>query len=204
MRKNSTLWAAVAAVIVFVMMFAALDGATDVIRLAGPAVLALLAAFGTRLALARTPAQITDDTYRDDSRELVDECLGLVEQIREAAREVGSPSLRAQVDRVAQVVPELLRRVERTSPTSLYSSASQLKEHLTSLRGVVATYADIEAHPAFYERADQQLVAGEQAVKRFVDFTLDNIRLVNQGDVATYQSHLATVAPPEMPKLEQQ
>lgn len=202
MRKYANWWAMLAAVVVFLGMFAALAGVTDVIRLAGPAVLAVLAGLGTRLALARTPAQISDESYREDARELVEQCEGLVDQIRKAARGVRSPSLRAQVERVGQVVPELLRRVERTSPTSLYSSASQLREHLTSLRGVVATYAEIEANPSFYDRPTAQLTAGEQAVDRFVDFTLDNIRLVNQGDVATYQSNLATVAPPEMPKLE--
>lgn len=201
LKRYATPLALLAALVTFVLMFLLLDGATDAIRLAGPAALALLAALGTRLVLHRSPAEITDDAYHDDARGQVEACLDLVGQIRRDAKQLRSPSMHAEVDRMAQVVPELLRRVERTSPTSLYSSASQLRGHLGSLQGVVTTFADIEQHPAFYEDPGSQLVDGERAMRRFVEFSLESVRLVNQGDLAQYKANLATVAPPQLPRL---
>ncbi|MEL4505179.1 5-bromo-4-chloroindolyl phosphate hydrolysis family protein [Luteococcus sp. H138] len=202
MTRHSTLTALLVAALVFVAMFALLADATDLIRLFGPAVLAVMAAGGTKLMLQRSAAQISDEAYRDDAKGQMRACLDLVAQIRENASRARSNSLRNQVERMAQVVPELLRRVERTSPTSLYSSASQLRTHLESLDGVVRTFGDIEKNPAFYDRPQEQLVAGEQAVHRFVEFATDSIKLVNQGDLAAYQANLDTVAPPRMPTLE--
>ncbi|MEL4358652.1 MULTISPECIES: 5-bromo-4-chloroindolyl phosphate hydrolysis family protein [unclassified Luteococcus] len=202
MKKHSTLVALGMAAVVFLAMFALLADATDAIRLLGPAVLAVMAAGGTKLMLLRSAAEITDEAYRDDARGQLEACEDLVERIRQHARQVQSRSLRNEVERMAQVVPELLRRVQRTSPTSLYSSSSQLRGHLESLDGVVSTFADIERNPAFYDQPEAQLVAGEQAVRRFVEFATDNIKLVNQGDLAAYQANLETVAPPKMPTLE--
>ncbi|MGO4955981.1 hypothetical protein ACTQ49_01690 [Luteococcus sp. Sow4_B9] len=200
-RKYSLATALVVGAVVFVGMFLALEPATDLIRLVGPTVLAAVAATGTNLLLARSPAQIADETYAQDARALGRGCTELAEQIRRDGRQLRSASMRRELDRMVQVVPELLARVERTSPSSLYSSASQLKGHLTSLQGVVRTYSDIEKHPNFYDQPDQLLLAGEQAVRRFVEFGHESIRLVNQGDLASYQANLATVAPPEMPEL---
>lgn len=202
MKRHSTLVALLAAAVVYLVMFGVLADATDLIRLLGPAVLAVMAAGGTKLMLKRSAAQITDEAYRDDAKGQMRACLDLVGQIRDNARRAQSHSLRNEVERMAQVVPELLRRVERTSPTSLYSSASQLRTHLESLDGVVRTFGDIEKNPSFYDDPQAQLVAGEQAVRRFVEFATDSIKLVNQGDLAAYQANLDTVAPPKMPTLE--
>lgn len=201
MKRHSTLIALLVAAAVFVGMFAALGQATDVIRLAGPAVLAVFAALGTQLALGRTPAQITDDAYHDDARGQVRACLDVVEKIQRDARKVKSASMRHQAQEIGRVVPELLTRVERTAPTSLYSSAAQIRGHLQSLEQVVTTFADIERNPSFYPEPAEQLTQGEQAVQRFVAFSLDSIRLVNRGDLAQYKANLATVAPPVMPVL---
>lgn len=204
MKQHSSLVALGVAALTFVGMFAVLAQATDLIRLAGPTVLAVLAALGTKLMLTRSAAEITDHAYREDSRDQMKACLDLVGQIRASARQVRSASLKHQVHRMAQVVPDLLRRVERTSPSSLYSSSSQLRAHLESLDVVVRTFADIEGNPAYYDQPERQLASGEQAVARFVEFATDNIKLVNQGDLAAYQANLATVAPPKMPSLETQ
>ena len=67
---------------------------------------------------------------------------------------------------------------------------------------MVTTFADIERNPSFYPDPTQQLTQGEQAVQRFVAFSLDSIRLVNQGDLAQYKANLATAAPPVMPTLD--
>lgn len=201
LRKNSTLAAAAVMALVFVAMFAALPMAADVVRLAGPAVLALLAGFGTKLMLARTPAQITDDAYHDDALGQKQACLDLVDELRRAVRPVKAREMHERIDQIAQVVPELLSRVERTAPTSLYSSSAQLRGHLESLLGVLRTFADIERNPRFYPEPQRQLEQGQQAVRRFEQFSLESIQLVNQGDLASYQANLATVAPPEMPRL---
>lgn len=200
-RRLSPLLVGAAIVVVFAILFVALDGAVPLIRLGAPAVFGLLAGGGVHLALGRTPAQIRDDAYDDDARGKVQECLDLVRQVEKAGKGVRSPHMRDDVSRVANVVPELLRRVQATAPTSAYSSASQLQGHLSSLLGVVTTFTDVERNPSFYTDPQAMLTQGEDAARRFLHFALDSIRLVNSGDIASYNANLATVAPPTMPTL---
>ena len=146
-RRHATVVSAAVLVLVYVALFVALDGAGPALRLGGPLIFGVLAAIGVQVLLGRTPAQISDDAYADDARGKVDACLDLVRRIGRAVRDLASPSMRDVTGRIAHVVPELLRRVETTSPTSVYSSASQWEGHLTSLLGVVTTYGDVEQHP---------------------------------------------------------
>lgn len=200
-RRHATVVSAAVLVLVYVALFVALDGAGPALRLGGPLIFGVLAAIGVQVLLGRTPAQISDDAYADDARGKVDVCLDLVRRIGRAGRDLASPRMRDVTGRIAHVVPELLRRVETTSPTSVYSSASQWEGHLTSLLGVVTTYGDVEQHPTFYEDSDHLLTSGEAASRRFLEFALESIRLVNSGDIAAYRANLATVAPPKMPTL---
>src|SRR5262249_17778631 len=100
-----------------------------------------------------------------------------------------------------ETVPELFARTRATAPDSLYSTASQLGAHLESLRGVVVQYLDIQRKPAFYTDPDGLRRSGEEAIRRFAEFAQENVRLVNQGDIARYRANLETVAPPALPAL---
>ncbi|MFC7240942.1 hypothetical protein ACFQO7_00485 [Catellatospora aurea] len=164
--------------------------------------LAAVSALGVYLMLdSRTASQVRDDEYGADADRKADEVVRAAKEIRKLSRDVASPSVKHLLQQAAEFVPELLDRVRATSPNSLYSSASQLGAHLQSLLGVVRQYLDIQRNPAFYDDPAALLAGGEQAVQRFTEFTIDSLRLVNQGDLAQYQANLQTVAPPKLPQL---
>jgi F0F1-type ATP synthase membrane subunit b/b' len=167
-----------------------------------PPVLAFVAAVGAYLMLDdRSRRQVESDDYAADARERVAEALGRVKRIRSSARSVTNPVARAALEQAGDHVTELFDRVRRRAPNSLYSTASQLNGHLSSLEGVLIQYLDIQAKPALYRDPAALTRSGEQAFTRFAAFTLDSVRLVNQGDMAQYQANLETVAPPELPEL---
>jgi hypothetical protein len=169
--------------------------------LASP-VLAAVAALGAYLMLDdRTPVQVSDDRYEQDAERKVDEALEVIGDIRKRLKEVASPGAKHSLQQACDTVPELLSRVKATSPSSLYSSASQLSAHLSSLSGVLVQYLDIQRKPAFYHNPADLLHGGEQAFARFAEFSLDSVRLVNSGNLAQYQANLETVAPPKLPQF---
>ncbi|NUR31566.1 MAG: hypothetical protein HOV83_37970 [Catenulispora sp.] len=164
--------------------------------------LAAVAAVGVYLMVDdRRAAQISDDAYAADADEKVDEVLKVIRDIRRQAKDVASPIAKHQLQQSCDYVPELLNRVKQRSPNSLYSNASQLGAHLTSLSGALTQYLDIQRNPAFYNDPAALLKGGEEAFGRFAEFTVDSLRLVNSGDLAQYQANLQTVAPPKLPQL---
>ncbi|GIF90798.1 hypothetical protein Cch02nite_42420 [Catellatospora chokoriensis] len=196
MRKVATPLALLVAVGVFGGLFAVTDS------LLWSPLLAALCALGVYLMLdSRTTSQVRDDEYGADADRKADEVVRAAKEIRKLSRDVASPSVKHLLQQAAEFVPELLERVRATSPNSLYSSASQLGAHLQSLHGVVRQYLDIQRNPTFYDDPAALLAGGEQAVQRFTEFTIDSLRLVNQGDLAQYQANLQTVAPPKLPQL---
>lgn len=200
-RTVASVAALAAIAVVSIVMMILLDGAATVPRLAISTGLAIATAVGVSLVMWRSPAQISDDSYNDDAEDKVRSCRRIVDEISSQGRSLHSASMKSLVQQISKVVPDLLDRVKRASPSSLYSSASQLEGHLRSLSGVVSTYCDVEEHPSYYKQPDEVLLEGEQATRRFLDFAVDSIRLINQGDLAEYRANLATVAPPEMPVL---
>jgi len=165
-------------------------------------VLAFGAAIGAYLMLDdRTPNQVSDDDYEQDAERKTDEALGVIRDIRRRLKEISSPTARHSLQQACDTVPELLARVKATSPNGLYSSASQLSAHLSSLSGVLTQYLDIQRKPAFYHNPQELLAGGEQAFARFAEFSIDSVRLVNSGELAQYQANLETVAPPKLPQL---
>ncbi|WCC79352.1 hypothetical protein O6R08_07375 [Cutibacterium equinum] len=190
-----------AVAVVFIVMMIILDAVAPVPRLAISTGLAIATAVGVSLVMWRSPAQITDDSYNDDAEDKVRSCHRIVDEITSQGRSLDSASMKSLVRQISKVVPDLLDRVKEASPSALYSTASQLEGHLRSLSGVVNTYRDVEEHPTYYKQPDEVLLAGEQATRRFLDFAVDSIRLINQGDLAEYRANLETVAPPEMPVL---
>jgi hypothetical protein len=192
--------AAPLALLVAVGSFAGLFAVTR--SLLWSSLLAAVAAIGVYLMLdSRTAAQVRDDEYDDDAGRKADEVRQAVKELRKLSRDVASPSVKHSLQQSAEYVPELLDRIQATSPNSLFSSASQLGAHVQSLLGVVRQYLDIQRNPAFYDDPAALLAGGEQAVQRFTEFTIDSLRLVNQGDLAQYQANLQTVAPPKLPQL---
>jgi len=164
--------------------------------------LAFGAALGIYLMLDdRTLNQVSDDTYEHDAERKVDEALDVIREIRKHLKEVSSPSAKHSLQQACETVPELMSRVKATSPNGLYSSASQLAAHLSSLSGVLTQYLDIQRKPNFYHNPAELLAGGEQAFARFAEFTIDSVRLVNSGELAQYQANLETVAPPKLPQL---
>lgn len=199
-QRLATPLALAGAVVAFVLFFALLGGAAPLVRVGVPAIIAALVAVGTRFMLSRTPGQITDDSYHEDAREQVAAVRQHLAELARVGRGVRSPAIRRGVQQAGHDVAELLRRVEAASPTSLFSSAAQLGGYVQSLVGVVTQFADVEANPRFYDNADALLAGGELAMRRFNEFAVESIRLVNQGEIAEYQANLDTVAPPELPK----
>ncbi|WP_040160564.1 hypothetical protein [Nigerium massiliense] len=187
------------ATVVFLVFYVALASAGPVVQLALPAVLAAAAATGVWVMLGRTPAQITDDAYHDDAEAMARQVGTTLDAVSSAARTIRSPTVRADVAQIAKQVPELVRRTREEAPTSLYSTSARLNGHLQSLHGVVTRYAEIEAQPTFYPGAHELLTDGEAAVRRFKEFTLKSIQLINSGGIADYRANLDTVAPPSIP-----
>ena len=188
-----------AAVVVFVVVFLLTRS------LLWPPVLAVALAIGVYLMVDdRTRAEVAGDAYDEEARQKVREALGRVRRIRERSRAVVEPSARQELEQAATHVTELLERVRQKAPNSLYSTASQLNAHLSSLEGVVGQYLDIQAKPMLYRDPEGLRRSGDQAFARFAAFALDSVRLVNQGDIAQYRANLETVAPPELPELKAQ
>jgi len=165
-------------------------------------ILAAVAAFGAYLMLDdRTRNEVSDDDYEQDAERKMGEALAVIRDIRKRLKEVSSPTAKHSLQQACDTVPELLVRVKATSPNGLYSSASQLAAHLSSLSGVLNQYLDIQRKPAFYHNPAELLAGGEQAFARFAEFSIDSVRLVNSGELAQYQANLETVAPPKLPQL---
>jgi hypothetical protein len=165
-------------------------------------VLAALAAVGVYFMLDdRTPAQVADGDYAEDADEKASEALRIIKQLKGLLTQVRSPSVQYSLQQACDAVPELLARIRKTAPNTLYSSASALYGHLVSLSGVVEQYLDIQNKPPFYRDPQALMGGGEQAIQRFTEFTIESVRLVNQGELAQYQANLETVAPPKLPEL---
>lgn len=167
-----------------------------------PSLLAIAAAVGVYVMVDdRSAAKVASDTYLDEANAKVEEALRTLRGVRRSSRDVHAPAARASLDAACRYVPDLFDRVRATSPNTLYSTASQIGAHLVSLDGAVRRYLDIQRTPVLYQHPEALLSSGELAFKRFADFTLDSVRLVNQGDIGQYVANLETVAPPRMPEV---
>ncbi len=164
--------------------------------------LAATTALGLYLMLDdRSAARVDRDTYADDARDRVEEALRVLRGVERLAKDVHHPAARQALADACRYVPELLDRVRDRSPDSLYSTAAQMGGHLRSLDGAVRQYLDIQRQPMLYHDPEALRHNGELAFRRFADFALDSVRLVNQGDIAQYTANLDTVAPPSLPDL---
>jgi hypothetical protein len=113
--------------------------------------LATVAAIGVYLMVDdRSSTKVDSDNYADEAERKVDEALRTVREVRRLARDVPAPAARAALESACQYVPELFERVKARSPNSLYSTASQIGGHLTSLEGAVKQYLDIQRNPVLY------------------------------------------------------
>ncbi len=194
--KHAILVALVAAAVIFTGIYLF---TTSVV---GGAVAGLAAGAGAYFLLARSATiQLGPDNYVEDADRKVEEALVMVREIKALGRGITAPVARGLLDMACTTVPDLLARVKANSPNSLYSSASQIGAHLDSLQGAVRQYIDIQNKPAFYKDPEALKATGEQAFRRFTEFVVDSVRLVNQGDIAAYRANLETVAPPKMPEL---
>jgi hypothetical protein len=194
--KLATPVALAAAVLAFTLVFVVTGS------LIWSPLVAIAVAVGAYLMLdSRTPVQVRDDSYAEDADRKVAEVMQIVGEVGRLSRGVSSMAARGSLDTACQYVRELLERVKVNSPNSLYSSASQVSAHLSSLRGVLLQYLDIRAKPRLYPNPAALLERGEEAFRRFSEFAFDSVQLVNQGDIATYEANLATVAPPKLPTL---
>lgn len=144
---------------------------------------------------------MADDEYVEDANRKVSEALRLVAKIRNASDQITSERARSELAAACGYVAELFERIRVTAPNSLYSTASQIGAHLASLDEVVTRYVDIQSRPELYGDPEGLKRGGELAFERFAEFSLDSVRLVNQGDLARYQANLDTVAPPRLPEL---
>ena len=195
-HRFATPVALAAAVLVFAAVYA-LTGS-----LLWAPVLAVVSAFGAYLMLDdRSRTRVHDDSYHDDAREKVAEALTVARHIAKLSRQVQAPLARTALEESCRYVPELFERVQARSPNSLYSTASQIGGHLRSLDGAVRQYLDIQRKPVLYTDPEALKTSGEAAFRRFADFALDSVRLVNAGDIAQYRANLETVAPPTLPEL---
>lgn len=201
-KRFATPIALVVAVLVYLAFFLLLADSDLLVRLLAPAGLAAVAAVGVQFMLSRTASEQKQDDYADMARDKVRNIYELLDQALKAARRVANPRLRDGIQLARTQVPELLARIESNDPTSLYSSASKFEGHVASLVGLVTKYADIEARPNYYDEPKQKLADGLAAVDRFNQFTVESIRLVNQGDMSEYQANLQLVAPPDIPELK--
>ncbi|MFE9201994.1 hypothetical protein [Micromonospora sp. NPDC007230] len=164
--------------------------------------LAAAVALGLYLMLDdRSAARVASDSYADEADDRVGEALRVLRGVERLARDVRSPAARRALDDACRYVPELFERVRDRSPDSLYSTAAQVGGHLRSLDGAVRQYLDIQRQPVLYHDPEMLRRNGEAAFRRFADFALDSVRLVNQGDIAQYTANLDTVAPPSLPDL---
>lgn len=168
-------------------------------------IVALVAALGVYLMIDdRSRVEVADDSYAEDAQRKTEEVLRLVKEIARLTREVRSPAARGSLETACRLVPELLNRVKSSSPNGVFSSASQLGAHLTSLHGVLTQYLDIQRKPEFYKNPAALQESGELAFLRFSEFAFDSVQLVGQGEIAQYRANLETVAPPKLPQLEKE
>ncbi|MFC4148075.1 hypothetical protein ACFO0M_17620 [Micromonospora mangrovi] len=149
----------------------------------------------------RTRVHADQDAYADEARDRVAEALRVLRGIERLTRDVDQPDARRALTDACRYVPELFDRVRDRSPNSLYSTAAQMGGHLRSLDGAVRQYLDIQRQPMLYHDPQRLRRAGEDAFRRFADFALDSVRLLNQGEIAQYTANLDTVAPPRLPDL---
>ncbi|MDM4719324.1 hypothetical protein QTQ03_06825 [Micromonospora sp. WMMA1363] len=188
--------ALVAAVVAFVATLAITDS------LLWSPLLAAGTALGLYLMLDdRTAARVDRDSYADEARVRVEEALGVIRGIERLSGEVRRAEARRALEDACRYVPELFERVRERSPDNLYSTAAQVGGHLRSLDGAVRQYLDIQRQPVLYHDPERLRSDGEAAFRRFADFALDSVRLVNQGEIARYAANLDTVAPPSLPDL---
>jgi hypothetical protein len=168
-------------------------------------IVAIVAALGLYLMIDdRSHVEVADDTYAEDAQRKTDEVLKLVKEIGRLAKDVRSPSARGSLESACRLVPELLNRVKANSPNGLFSSASQLGAHLSSLHGVLTQYLEIQRAPDFYKNPAALQASGELAFLRFSEFAFDSVQLVGQGEIAQYRANLETVAPPKLPQLDKE
>lgn len=201
-KRYATPIALAVAVVVYLVFFVLLADASLAVRLFAPAGLAAVAAIGVQFMGSRTAAEVQQDNYSDMARDRVRRVNELLNQAVRSASRIANPQVRQGIELASHQVPELLARIEAGEPASLYSSASKFEGHVSSLAGLVDKYADIEARPRYYDNPEQRLADGEAAIERFNQFTVDSIRLVNQGDMSEYQANLQLVAPPDIPELK--
>lgn len=191
---------AVGVYLAFFFLLAGDDGL--LLRLAAPAGLAAVAAAGVWFMLSRTAAEVQQDNYAEMSREKVRRISELLAEAARTSGRVRDARVRDGVELARHQVPELLARIEQSDPTGLFSSASKFEGHVESLVGLVKKYADIEARPRYYDDPESMLADGIAAVDRFNEFTVESIRLVNQGAMSEYKANLQLVAPPEIPQIK--
>ncbi|SCG39468.1 hypothetical protein [Micromonospora inositola] len=195
-RRLAAPLALAAAVAAFALVFAVTGS------LLWAPLLAVAAALGLYLMLDdRSATRVDSDSYADEARDRVDEALRVLRGIERLSRDVRRPEARQALADACRYVPELFERVRDRSPDSLYSTAAQVGGHLRSLDGAVRQYLDIQHQPVLYHDPQTLQRNGELAFRRFADFALDSVRLVNQGDIAQYTANLDTVAPPTLPDL---
>lgn len=201
-RRHASTVALLSAALIFIVLFLLLGGSDMWLQLAAPAVFGLLGAVGVKLMLERDQKEIADHTYREDARALANGVRAEMGRVHALIPSIPDQEIQGALTRASRTVPELLDRVEEDQPTSLYSSASRLQGHVSSLHGVVDAYLDLHANPHYYKDAPGLAAQGKAAILRFDEFTIETMQLLTQGDMAEYQANLDTVAPPAIPKLE--
>src|SRR6266480_7402830 len=127
-----------------------------------PPLLAGVAAFGVYLMVDdRSPVKVESDNYAEEADQKVGDALRTVKELQRLARDVQRPPARAALEGACRYVPELFERVKAKSPNSLYSTASQIGGHLTSLEGAVKQYLDIQRNPVLYTDPESLAKSGE-------------------------------------------
>lgn len=201
-RRHASTVALLSAALIYAVLFLLLGGADMWVQLLAPAVFAALGAIGVKLMLSRDQREIADHTYWEDARALANSVRSDMGRVHALIPSVPDHQVQGALARACRTVPELLDRVAEDQPTSLYSSASKLQGHVSSLKGVVEAYLDLYANPDYYKDAPALAAQGKAAIMRFDEFTIETMQLLTQGDMAEYQANLDTVAPPAIPKLE--
>ena len=134
----------------------------------------------------RTPARCETTTTPTDAERKVDEALRLVARDPQAQPERGlarPPGARSS--RPASTCRNCWTGSGPTRPTASTPAPASSAAHLSSLLGVRPA---VPRHPAQAGASTSNpavlLRGGEEAFRRFTEFTFDSVRLVNQGDLA--------------------